>query len=42
VYRISAETGLNTETLCRDIMQALERMDDEADFAAPQPHQEMR
>ena len=36
VYRISAETGLHTEQLCRDIMQALEQMDDEADFAAPQ------
>jgi len=36
VYRISAETGLHTEQLCRDIMQALEQMDEEADFAAPQ------
>ena len=32
VYRISAETGLHTEQLCRDIMQALEQMDDEVGF----------
>ena len=32
VYRISAETGMGTEQLCHDIMQALERMDEEADY----------
>lgn len=32
VYRISAETGMGTEQLCHDIMQALERMNEEADY----------
>ncbi|MBV7435435.1 GTPase ObgE [Cardiobacteriaceae bacterium TAE3-ERU3] len=32
VYAISAETGQGTEALCQDIMQALEQMDDDADF----------
>ena len=30
---------MNTEMLCRDIMQALEQMDDEADFAAVPVHE---
>ncbi|UJF24347.1 GTPase ObgE [Suttonella sp. R2A3] len=32
VYRISAQAGIGTETLCHDIMQTLEQMDDDADF----------